>query len=62
MLLIICFILIGVQFYLVMSLRKKVAQMRVEMDKHARGMKAVKMIMDMVGERSKNRNSQKTTV
>ena len=45
------------QLALVISLRKKVTQMRVELDKHARGMKAVKMLLEMVSERAKSRNS-----
>ena len=59
MLLITCFILalMGVQFYLVLSLGKKVAQMRLELDKHARGMKAVKMLLEMVSQRAKSKNS-----
>jgi hypothetical protein len=36
--------------------------MRIELDKQTRGLRAIKMIMDMVGDRSKSRHSQKTTV
>ena len=55
-------VLLGVQFFLIISLNKKISQMRMELDKQTRGLRAIKMIMDMVGDRSKNRHSQKTTV
>ncbi len=55
-------VLLSVQFFLIISLNKKIFQMRVELDKQTRGLRAIKMIMDMVGDRSKSRHSQKTTV
>jgi hypothetical protein len=55
-------VLLSVQFFLIISLNKKISQMRVELDKQTRGLRAIKMIMDMVGDRSKSRHSQKTTV
>ena len=55
-------VLLGVQFFLIISLNKKISQMRIELDRQTRGLRAIKMIMDMVGDRSKNRHSQKTTV
>ena len=55
-------VLLSVQFFLIISLNKKIFQMRIELDKQTRGLRAIKMIMDMVGDRSKSRHSQKTTV
>lgn len=45
------------QFALILSLSKKLSQMRKELDKQSRALRAIKMIMDMVGERSKSRGS-----
>lgn len=50
-------VLSAVQLFLVVSLRSKIRRIEEEMEKHARSIRAIKLLLQLVSDKSKSRHS-----